>query len=136
MKYYAEPEFFLRNINKLAKNKASILVNGELQSLPHSFWIWTEIKAALSMRNDWEVDSALTPFYGDWHDLFCLKIETGEIVVIDDNRDVKFTWPSAEAFMHALSEQELEYDLSGMEVLSVWKSPDFEQKLAQYLKKK
>lgn len=131
-----EAEYFLRNIKKLSKNKASILINGELQSLVHTFWTWTEIKAALSMRTDWEVCLALTPFYGNWHDLFCLKAATDEIVYINDDREVQFIWPNAEAFIHAFSDREVEYDLLDMAVVSVTLSPDFNRKFARYLKKK
>ena len=135
MKYSAEQEFFLRNIKKLAKVHSSIAVNGELQSLWGEFWTWTAIKEALSMREDWEVDFVLTPFYGNWHDLYCLNTETDEVVSINDDREVEFTWPSIDAFKQSLSTEGVVCDISNVEV-TVKLSPAFKEKFKKYLIKK
>ena len=37
-------------------------------------------------------------FYGDWHDLFCLNADMGEIVELNDEREVLCTWGSIKLF--------------------------------------
>jgi hypothetical protein len=136
MKYPAEQENFLKNIKKFSKNYVSIIVDGKLQSFCYEFWTWTKIKEALSMCEEWEVDFALTPFYGNWHDLYCLNANTGEIVSIDDDREVNFTWSNIDVFMQSFSTEEVVYDLSEVEATVTYKSPDFDEKFKKYLIKK
>ncbi|MCK4706344.1 MAG: hypothetical protein KAT90_12745, partial [Gammaproteobacteria bacterium] len=50
------------------------------------------------------------PFYGDWHDLFCLNGTTGEIIAMNDEREVLCTWTSVKDFLSCLSEKEIVYD--------------------------
>ena len=89
---------------------ASIYLNCELEPLVMPFWTWDEILKGLSLRREWEVDTSLIPFYGDWHDLFCLKQSTGEIIALNENREVLCQWASIKAFISCLSEKEIEYD--------------------------
>ena len=101
---------FLKDAEKLNQQYASIFVNCELESLVMPFWSWQEIKDGLNLRKDWEVDVSLTPFCGDWHELFCLNESTGEIIILDDNRQQVCRWDSIDAFMRCLSIKEVEYD--------------------------
>jgi hypothetical protein len=109
--YTSEQEDFLRNIKKVTKKYVSILIDGKYQPLVHNFWTWTEIKSSLSMREEWEVDLALTPFYGNWNFLYCLNVDSGEIVSIDDDRDVRCTWPNMQVFLKSFSTEEVVYEI-------------------------
>ena len=101
---------FLHEVESLNEQYASIYVNCELEPLVMPFWSWQEIQEGLELREEWEVDASLIPFYGDWHDLFCLKESTGEIIALDDNRQELCKWASIKDFMSSLSVKEIEYD--------------------------
>lgn len=112
MKDYTD---FLKQVESLNKVYASIYFNCELESLTMPFWSWDDIQKGLGLRQEWEVDSSLTPFYGDWHDLFCLNAGTGEIVALNDEREVLCTWASIKDFLSCLSETEIIYDDGAMQ---------------------
>ena len=101
---------FLKQVETLNKIYASIYFNCELEMLTMPFWSWEDIQKGLGLRQEWEVDKSLIPFYGDWHDLFCLKEDTGEIVALNDEREVLCTWGSSKLFLSCLSEKEFSYD--------------------------
>jgi hypothetical protein len=101
---------FLHEVESFNEKYASIYVNCELEPLVMPFWSWQEIEKGLGQRDEWEVAPSLTPFYGDWHDLFCLNKETGEIVALDDNRQELCKWASIKDFISSLSVQEIQYD--------------------------
>ena len=101
---------FLKEAEAMNRKYASIYFNCELESLAMPFWTWEEIQDGLSLRQEWEVDVSLTPFYGDWHNLFCLKESTGEIIALNDDREVLCTWTSIKDFKSCLSEKTIEYD--------------------------
>ena len=101
---------FLKEVEALNKKYASIYLNCELESLVMPFWSWDKIQDGLKLRDDWEVDAALIPFYGDWHDLFCLNQNTGEIVALNDERQQVCKWASISDFIRCLSDQEIVYD--------------------------
>ena len=105
-----EYEKFLKEVESLNKKYASIYFNVELEALAMPFWSWQEIQAGLELRQEWEVNESLIPFYGDWHDLFCLNENTGEIVALNDEREVLCTWTSVKDFLSCLSEKEIVYD--------------------------
>ena len=113
MKNYTD---FLKQVEGLNKVYASIYFNCELESLTMPFWSWEDIQNGLEQRQEWEVDKALIPFYGDWHDLFCINTDTGEIVALNDEREVLCTWDSVKVFLKSLSEQEIIYDDGSMGV--------------------
>ena len=110
-----EYEKFLKEVESLNKKYASIYFNVELEALAMPFWSWQEIQAGLALRQEWEVNESLIPFYGDWHDLFCLNENTGEIVALNDEREVLCTWTSVKDFLSCLSEKEIVYDDEYME---------------------
>lgn len=101
---------FLTLAESLNTKYASIYFNCELEALTMPFWSWEEIQAGLELRNDWEVSTSLIPFYGDWHDLICLNENTGEIVALNDEREVLCTWSTVNEFLSCLSEKEISYD--------------------------
>lgn len=101
---------FLKSVGDLNEKYASVFINCELEPLVMPFWSWQEIQKGLSMRRDWEVADNLIPFYGDWHDLFCLNEDTGEVIALDDNREVVCRWSSIDDFMSCLSEKEILFD--------------------------
>ena len=101
---------FLKDVEAMNEKYASIYLNCELESLVMPFWSWEKIQAGLKLRDDWEVDDSLIPFYGDWHDLFCLHQDSGEIVALNDDRQVICKWDSISDFTSCLSEQEIVYD--------------------------
>ena len=107
MNKYSE---FLKEVDSMNNKYASIYVNCELEPLSMPFWSWQVIQKGLDLREEWEVDVSLTPFYGDWHDLFCLKESTGEIIALNDNREAVCTWASVNDFVSSLSEQEIKFD--------------------------
>ena len=107
MKQY---EKFLKEVEILSHKYASIYFNVELEPLVMPFWSWHEIQQGLELRQEWEVDKELIPFYGDWHDLFCLNGTTGEIVALNDDREVLCTWASVKDFLSCLSEKEIVFD--------------------------
>ena len=107
MKEYTK---FLKEVESINKKYASIYFNVELEPLAMPFWPWEEIQKGLELRPEWEVDKELIPFYGDWHDLFCLNGTTGEIVALNDEREVLCTWTSIKDFLSCLSEKEIIFD--------------------------
>lgn len=107
MKKYTD---FLKQVESLNTAYASIYLNCELESLTMPFWSWDDIQKGLQQRQEWEIDKGLIPFYGDWYDLFCLNADTGEIVALNDEREVLCTWASIKIFLSCLSEKEIIYD--------------------------
>lgn len=105
-----EYEKFLKEVEVLNHKYSSIYFNVELEALSMPFWSWHEIQKGLELRAEWEVDKELIPFYGDWHDLFCLNGTTGEIVALNDEREVLCSWASIKEFLSCLSEKEIVYD--------------------------
>lgn len=94
---------FLTSIDEYASGYCSILEDNELVSLTLNFWNWNKITASLSLRAEWDVPENLVPFYGDWHDLYCLDLETGKIFYLNDDRDVICEWTDSSAFKESLS---------------------------------
>ena len=125
---------FLKDVESMNKKYASIYFNVELETLAMPFWSWQEIQAGLKLRQEWEVDKELIPFYGDWHDLFCLKEDSGEIVVLDDNRNELCKWASIKDFISSLSVKEIDYEHEPPVEDELPSSDDIERTLA--LKKK
>lgn len=101
---------FLKEAESMNEKYASIYINCELEPLVMPFWSWEEIQQGLNLRGEWEVDFSLTPFYGDWHDLFCLNESTGEIIALNDEREAIYTWASVNDFISSLSDKEINFD--------------------------
>ena len=98
---------FLKNIADEAKEYCSIKENGKLVSLMLYFWEYEEILKSSRLKKDWEVDENLIPFYGDWHDLYCIELETGKVIYINDNRERVCEWEDTNSFKNSLSKEEV-----------------------------
>lgn len=99
---------FLKSIEGLASNYPSIYEGDSLISLSLYFWSWDEILDGLEKRDEWEISDNLIPFYGDWHDLFCLNTDDEKIVSINDDREIHFQWNDSANFISSLSSKEIE----------------------------
>lgn len=120
---------FLSSIMTLTATNQSIIINGKLTMLAHHFWTFAEIENGLSLRQDWEVDANLIPFYGDWHDLMCINQQTGAVVMLDDDRNIIASWQDTVTFMRHLSNEEVAHEvLADAAIVSVWLSPYFADK--------
>ncbi|MCK5395598.1 MAG: cell wall assembly protein, partial [Gammaproteobacteria bacterium] len=65
---------------------------------------------------------------------FCLKESTGEIVALNDDREVLCKWASIKDFKSCLSEREIEYD-DRPQIDSSLLSPDYFEKSNGWKKK-
>ncbi|SJL84520.1 hypothetical protein [Vibrio palustris] len=95
----------------------SIITSSGIEPLIFCFWSIEEIESALEMREEWDVTNCLIPFYGDWHNLFCVKLGSVfiEIVEVDDDRVVRNRWESIGDFQKSLLWQDEEPgDASGV----------------------
>jgi hypothetical protein len=101
----------------------SIRTSSGIEFLVFSFWSIEEIDSSLEMREEWDVASNLVPFYGDWHNLFCLKLDSTPMVIfeIDDGRNVRNTWHSISDFQKSLLWQDEEpANISGIIESESW----------------
>lgn len=94
---------FLSTVSEFNSRFNALRLGARVEPLHHSFWTNEEIRSAKQIQADWDVPEGLTPFYGDWHDLFCLDETAGTVVYLNDAREVLFTWPSCEKFKAALT---------------------------------
>ncbi|WP_447927813.1 hypothetical protein [Vreelandella sp. EE27] len=114
------PEELVAFINKTeSQNKTfnSIRTTSGIAPLAFLFWSIEEIESALEMREEWGVTNCLIPFYGDWHNLFCIKLNSVpmEIVEVGDDRIVHNRWDSIDDFQKSLLWQDEEpVDASGV----------------------
>lgn len=98
---------FLETIADDAKEYCSITENNKLVSLSLYFWSFEEIIKSLKLRADWEVGENLIPFYGDWHDLYCIDATTSKIIYINDKREIICEWQDKNYFKNSLSKEEV-----------------------------
>ena len=124
---------FLKNVELKNEQFSSIYVDSELHPLSLSFWAFSEIQDGLLLRDEWNVNSNLIPFYGDWHDLICLNDRTAEIHFLNDAREVMCAWESIEAFTKSLSKEDV--DLEETEAVVVSATPEFEKMIAEFKEK-
>ncbi|SHI61079.1 hypothetical protein SAMN02745181_0494 [Rubritalea squalenifaciens DSM 18772] len=59
---------------------------------------------SLDLREEWDVEDSMIPFYGDWHDLIAITKE-GKVVELNDHREVTYEWDSFENFKESLIEE-------------------------------
>lgn len=69
------------------------------------FWSYEEIQAGASLKPEWQIEDSLIPFFGDWHDVFCLDLLSGQIVFLNDARKVLFAWATPSEFMECLIQE-------------------------------
>jgi hypothetical protein len=96
---------FLRTVQAQAGRAVGVVGTGGPMRLNGHFWTYAEIKSGLALRQDWDVAEDLVPFYGDWHEVICLSLSTGEVTYLDDARRVIASWPDTEAFLASLVAQ-------------------------------
>ncbi len=97
---------FLKSVDEFTLKFNTISIVGKTESLYHCFWNFDKIKKSEELKEEWDISVNLIPFYGNWHDLFCLNVENNEIVYLDDDRDVLCTWSSISDFLNSLSNVE------------------------------
>lgn len=102
-----EFEPFLKSVESFNSNYCSIKEGEDWVSLTSNFWSWDDIQKNLKMREEWNVSEAYIPFYGDWHNLYCIDCRSHKVVSLNDERHIVCEWPSREAFEKSLSEKEL-----------------------------
>ncbi|ABD82347.1 SMI1/KNR4 family protein [Saccharophagus degradans] len=125
---------FLETVENLNSQYASIEIDGELDSLSHNFWSAAEIENGKNVQADWDVPAHLIPFYGDWHDLFCLDSDSGKIVSLNDEREIIYVWSCIKDFIASLSTTEVELTKKP-EIVSFSLSPDLLEKANEFKKK-
>ncbi|AQQ68352.1 hypothetical protein Mag101_12435 [Microbulbifer agarilyticus] len=101
-------EDFLATIGVVSANYHSIYAGDTLVSLTLNFWSWDEVLDGIEKRNEWQVSDNLIPFYGDWHNLYCLDISDGKILSLNDAREIEFQWEDTASFKSSLSTKEVE----------------------------
>ncbi|MCP3690501.1 MAG: cell wall assembly protein [Gammaproteobacteria bacterium] len=125
---------FLESVERFNSQYASVEINGELDSLSYSFWSVSEIENGKKLQVDWDVPAHLIPFYGDWHDLFCLDSDGGQIVSLNDVREIVHAWGCIDDFIASLSEAEVELTKKP-EIVNFSLSPDLLKKANEFKKK-
>ena len=96
-------ERFLQTIEEAARGFSGLRVGDDLVPLVHPFWNPDEIAKGRAIKIDWGVPSELVPFYGDWHNLLCISVATGEVVFLDDDRTTLFAWKTRGDFLSCLT---------------------------------
>ena len=106
---------FLASVVEL-NERFNVVRAGKTQiALAHSFWSETEISQATKVQEEWDLPASLVPFYGDWHTVLCLNLLSGAVELLNDQRQVLFTWPSVSEFVNCLVfESESPIDTSGI----------------------
>ncbi len=97
-----EDRAFLAGVASSNDRFNAVRVGQDVQRLRHCFWSDADVTKAEAIRADWEVPNRLVPFYGDWHDLICLDMDSGRIVAIDDRRRVVADWSTPQEFADSL----------------------------------
>lgn len=103
MKLTDQQKQFLEGVETYNSTFNAVRIGYSTSMLHHSFWGIDVIQKSGEMKQDWDIPEHLMPFYGDWHDLFCLDLRTGKLVMLDDSRNVVHEWPDIEHFAAALT---------------------------------
>ncbi len=97
---------FLARVESFTEQYNVIEMGGVTEKLYHCFWSLEEIGKAESHKSDWEVHDWFVPFYGDWHNLFCLDTSSSppSIISINDQREVLHRWITVNEFLASLKQ--------------------------------
>ena len=95
-------ERFLDGVHE-ANTFSGLRMGDKVVPLYLSFWTPDEIADGRGIKADWDVPEDLVPFYGDWHDLACISVATGEVSLLNEDRDTVFLWRSGEEFLGCLT---------------------------------
>lgn len=99
----ARVEQFLRTVHEAANAFSGLRLGDGLVPLYHPFWTPDQIAHGRVIKGDWDVPDEMVPFYGDWHDLLCISVATGQVVLMDDARATIFAWESSDGFLSCLT---------------------------------
>jgi hypothetical protein len=99
-----EIKVFLESSQRFGSLYNAVIMGEHVEPLSLSFWSPSEIENCCRVKSDWQVDEHLLPFYGDWHDLFCLDLSSTPISVVclNDERSIRFRWVSISHFESSL----------------------------------
>ena len=128
---------FLSTIDQIATPYECIRMKDKIDSLSLPFWSYQEIQDGLSIREDWNIAENLVPFFGDWHDIYCLDVTTSQIVYLDDSRNTVFIWPDTQNFIGCLTNEPAteESDAPEPTLISFHLSDEFRRKAESILKR-
>lgn len=130
-----EVDLFLQTIAAKFVGYEGIRLDGGVEWLAHSFWSPEAIKEGILVRSEWDVADDLIPFYGDWHSLFCISVQSGKISYLDDERHEIFSWDTSEQFLASLVESGPATEDRG-KLVSLNISPDLDAQIKALLKSK
>lgn len=102
MEFSADHEAFLSTVESYNDRFNALRFGKDQILLAHTFWNRREIERGISLREGWGLPEHLVPFYGDWHTLLCLSLTDGEILLLDDSRQVGWRWLCSDAFIGSL----------------------------------
>ncbi len=114
---------FLEKVEFFNEEFCSLEVNGKLESIALPFWSIDKIRKGLELREEWGISNDIIPFQGDWHELLCLVKTSGEVIYINDAREILHRWKSTSEFISRLSNEEVAYDTQP-KLISAKLSPD------------
>ena len=115
MQLTTEQRSFLAAVVGFNERFNFVRARDKLHKLNLPFWSKAEIERVSRVHEEWEVPKPLVPFYGDWHTVMCLDPKHGTILLLDDKRNVVFTWATTKDFVQCLaSEPEVPGDTSGI----------------------
>lgn len=95
-------EHFLRSIAARAEGFDAVRCGGAIYPLLLNFWSFAEVEASSDLRAEWGIPEQQVPFWGDWHDLLCISIESGAVTYLNDQREVVCSWDSGDEFLESL----------------------------------
>jgi len=130
-----EAEHFLRSIQSIAAERKGLRIGGRVQRLWSKYWSYEQILSALPLRIDWDVEENYIPFFGDWHEILCLSLLDGQIVQLDDHRNIVYSWSSTEDFIESIADAPPDSPLSeGARPVKGWSSPELKAKAEAFLR--
>ena len=96
-------EQFLSLVATTAESFSGLRAGDTIIPLVHPFWSPDEIAQSFDIKEEWDVSDDLIPFYGDWHELLCISVATGKIVMLNDERSLVFARESGDGFLGCLT---------------------------------
>ena len=97
---------FLINVQTYNDRFNAVKLGTKPENIHFRFWTFKEIEKSENIKLDWDLSGNLIPFYGDWHNLFCLDTSTNSIISMDDDRKVVYQWINIEEFISSLTNVE------------------------------
>jgi hypothetical protein len=122
LKLTTEQRIFLDSVSDFNKRFNAVRMGPSIEKFCHTFWTAAQIaELSAKVQADWEIPNSLVVFYGDMHDVICLEILDGTIKLLDDDRNILFTWASIPEFVQCLrNEPEEPIENSGIIETESW----------------